>query len=125
MRSPLAIAALVVLLGGAAGAQTVDSADLWRSFAEQVEVGALLKVRLQDGRRFTATLVQAQPGALLLQPRTRVPVPVQPVAYDEIVSLERLHGNGIGAGRAAAIGVASGAGAFLAILLILFASLGD
>jgi S1-C subfamily serine protease len=106
-------------------AQVSDTAGLWRAFAEKVEVGSSLKVRLHDGRKFTATLVQAQPGALLLQPKTRVPVAVQPVPYESIVSIERVRNGGIGAGKAAAIGVATGVGAFFATLLIFIAAIDD
>jgi hypothetical protein len=48
-----------------------------------------------------------------------VPVPVQPVPYDAVLSLERRSEGGMSAGKAAAIGVATGAGTFFAILLIL------
>jgi len=105
-------------------AQEQDSAAIWRTFAEKVEVGARIKIRLRGERPFTATLVEARPDGLLLQPKTRLPVPVRPVAYADIVSIERDKGS-IGAGKAAAIGVASGAGAFVAILAILMATLSD
>jgi hypothetical protein len=105
-----------------AAAQTADSANLWRSFAEKLEVGTVVKVRLLEGRSFNATVLEARPDALVLQPRTRVVVPVQPVRYDQIASLERERkGGGIGAGKAAAIGVATGVGAFFATLLIFLA----
>jgi hypothetical protein len=108
-----------------AAAQVPDAEAVWRTFAAKVEVGSSVKVRLQDGRAFTATLVAARTDALLLQPRTRVPVPVQPVPYDSIVSIERVRGGGIGAGRAAAIGVITGVGAFLATLMIVIAAIQD
>ena len=108
-----------------AAAQVAQTADLWRAFAGKVEVGASVKVRLHDGRKFTATLIQAQHDALLLQPKTRLPVPVQPVLYESIVSIERVRGGGIGAGKAAAIGVATGVGAFLGTLLIFMAAIDD
>jgi hypothetical protein len=60
----------------------------------------------------------------MLQPRTRVPVPVQPVSYDSIVSLEQVKG-GTSAAKAAAIGVATGVGAFFATLLIILATVSD
>jgi S1-C subfamily serine protease len=107
-----------------AAAQPQDTAALWRSFAERVEVGTSLRVRLYDGRAFTATLVRADPDALMLQPKTRVPVPVQPVPYEAIASLDRTRG-GIGAGKAAAIGIATGVGAFFATLLIFLAAVAD
>ena len=121
MKTVMALFVVVMLTVHPALAQVADTAELWRAFAQSVEVGSSVKVRLDDGRKFTATLVQAQPAALLLQPKTRVPVPVQPVAYDSIVSMERVRNGGIGAGKAAAIGVATGVGAFFATLLIFIA----
>jgi hypothetical protein len=105
-------------------AQVADAGAVWRTFAAKVEVGSSVKVRLQDGRAFTATLVEARTDALLLQPRTRVPVPVQPVPYDSIVSIERVRG-GIGPGKAAAIGILTGVGAFFATLVIFVAAIND
>src|SRR5687768_14075943 len=117
----------VVVLSAAIAAPMAASAqgqgDTWRTFAEKLEVGTTLTVHLRNGQRFRATLIAAQDEALLLQPKTRVPVPVQPVPYDTILSIERRSEGGIGAGKAAAIGVASGAGAFLAVLLILIATI--
>jgi hypothetical protein len=120
MRIVIALFVVVMVSVQPALAQVANTAEVWRAFAEKVDVGSPLKVRLNDGRTFTATLVQAQPGALLLQPKTRVPVPVQPVPYDAILSIERARG-GIGAGKAAAIGVVAGVGAFFATLLIFIA----
>jgi len=68
-------------------------------------------------------LIEADADGVLVQPRTRVPVPVQRIASDRIASLERDDARGIGAGKAVAIGVASGVGAFLGALLILIATL--
>jgi hypothetical protein len=125
MKTVIAVFVVATLSTQPAFAQVADTAALWRSFAENVEVGSLLKVRLSDGRKFTATLVQAQPAALLLQPKTRVPVAVQPVAYESIASLERVRNGGIGAGKAAVIGIVSGVGAFLATLVIFVAAAYD
>ena len=97
--------------------------DVWRAFAEKVGVGTELTVRLRDGQRFNASLVTVRDDAVLLQPKTRVPVPVQPVPYEAILSLERRGKGGISAGKAAAIGVATGAGTFFAILLIMLGTL--
>ena len=121
MKTVVTLFVVAMLSTQSAVAQVSDAPGLWRAFAEKVEVGSLLKVRLHDGQKFTATLVQAQPGALLLQPKTRVPLPVQPVAYESIASIERVRNGGIGAGKAAAIGVATGVGAFFATLLIFIA----
>jgi hypothetical protein len=79
---------------------------------------------LNDGQRFRATLVGVRADAVLLQPKTRIPVPIQAVPYEAIVRLERTR-PGIGAGKAAAIGVATGVGAFFATLGVMLAMVGD
>ena len=104
-------------------AQTPPQSEIWRAFAQKVDVGTRLKVRLDDGQRVVATLIEADADGVLVQPRTRLPVPVQRIAYDRIASLERDDARGMGAGKAVAIGVASGVGAFLGTLLILIATL--
>lgn len=104
-------------------AQAPPQEDIWRAFAQKIDVGARVRVRLHDGQRVTATLIRADADALLLQPRTRVPVPVQRIAYDQVALLERDKARGIGAGKAVALGVASGVGAFLGTLLILIATI--
>jgi hypothetical protein len=92
--------------------------DIWRSFAERMSVGTELNVRLKDGRRMRATLVGTRADAMLIQPKTRVPVPIQEVPYDDVLQLERTK-PGIGAGKAVAIGVVTGVGAFFGILAIM------
>lgn len=119
----LMTALLVCLLASQAAAQTSSNPDVWRDVAAKIDVGSRVKVRLAGGERFTATLIQAAPADLVVQPRTRVPVPVQRVPYEAIVSLERDEARGMGAGKAVAIGVASGVGAFLGTFLILLATL--
>ena len=114
---------IVVALVSPAAAQTTSNPDVWRAFATKIDVGSRVRVRLADGKRFTATLIQAAPADLVVQPRTRVPVPVQRVPYEAIVSLERDEARGIGAGKAVAIGVAAGVGAFLGTLLLVIATI--
>ena len=106
-------------------AQTSNDASVWRAFVEKVPIGTELNVRLRNGQRFRATIVQTSADAVTLLPKTRLPVPVQSVAFEEIASLERRQHGGISGGKAAAIGVASGAGGFFGALLILLALVGD
>ena len=49
------------------------SSEVWKSFAEQVEVGTELNVRLNDGHHFKATLVGVRDNAMLMQPRDSCP----------------------------------------------------
>ena len=98
--------------------------DVWRSFAERIAVGTELNVRLNNGQRFRATLVGAQHDVVLLQPKTRIPVPVQAVAYDSTLRIEpRKPGQGVG--KAVAIGVAAGVGTFFGVMALLVAAVGD
>lgn len=120
----VAIVILITAIGThGAFAQVPPQGDIWRAFAQKIDAGARVKVRLHDGQRVTATLIRADAEELLLQPRTRIPVPVQRIAYKQVALLERDEARGIGAGKAVAIGVASGVGAFLGTLLILMATI--
>ena len=111
----------VVVMATPALAQT--QGDMWRSFAQQIDVGTRVKLRLDDGQRIAAILIQADSDGVLVHPRTRVPVPVQHIAYDRIAALERDERRGASVGKAAAVGVGSGVGAFLGMFLILLATL--
>jgi len=117
-------AALIIVMAVQQIAAAQALPEVWRSFAERLDVGTELNVRLNDGQHFRATLVGVRPDAMLLQPKTRVPVPVQPIPYEAIVRIERAR-HGIGGGKAVAIGVATGVGAFFATLAITLAAVGD
>jgi hypothetical protein len=118
------ITAIALIAMTAVGSSAQTPADTWRQFAERVEVGTELNVRLTNGQRVRATLIGVGDDAVLLQPRTRVPVAVQAVSYSDILRMER-RGKGIGAGKAAAIGVAAGVGAFFGTMAVLVAALGE
>ena len=118
------ILALLLYLAAPTSVRAQAQPDVWKTFASRIDVGVQLNVRLHNGQRFRATLIEARDDVLMLQPRTRVPVPVQGVAYDAILSLEQVKG-GVGAGKAVAIGVATGVGAFFGTLLLIFAAIGD
>jgi hypothetical protein len=113
---------IVLMLVHSVAAQT--SSDVWRNFVQRLDVGTELNVQLNDGRRVRATLVGVQDEAVLLQPKTRIAVPVQAVRYDEIVRMEPRK-TGHGTGKAVAIGAATGVGTFFAVMALLVAAVGD
>ena len=117
------ITTLLIVLVAVHSVAAQTTADVWRSFAERVDVGTELNVRLNDGRRMRATLVGVRADAVLLQPKTRIPVSIQAVPYDTIVGMERKAGHS--AGKAVAIGVATGVGAFFGIMLLIVAAVAD
>ena len=118
------ITALLIVLMAVQSVAAQTTADVWRSFAERVDVGTELNVRLNDGRRMRATLVGVRADAVLLQPKTRIPVSIQAVPYDSIVRMEPRKA-GHSAGKAVAIGVAAGVGAFFGIMLLIVAAVAD
>jgi hypothetical protein len=126
MRKTIHVATTVVLVVLVTVQSTIaqTAPDVWRSFAERLDIGTELTVRLNDGRSFRATLVGVRTDAMLLQPKTRIPVAIQSVPYDEIVRLERAK-PGTGVGKAVAIGVATGVGTFFGILALLYGVVGD
>ena len=119
----IALLITVTLLPASVAGQSAATADVWRQFAQRVEVGSELRVRLRNGQRFNATLVNAAEDAALLQPKTRRPVDVQRVAYADVESLERRKEGGIGVGKAVAIGAGVGIGAFLGFLIVIAAAM--
>lgn len=108
-------------------AQTSSSSrasDIWRHFATRLEIGTELNVQLNDGRRVRATLVGVEDDTVLLQPKTRIAVPVEAIRYDEIVRMEPRK-PGSSTGQAVAVGVATGVGTFFAIMAVLLAAAAD
>jgi hypothetical protein len=116
---------LIVVLASPVRVGAQASPDVWRTVAEKIDAGSEVHVRLRDRTRFRATLLEARTDGVLLHPRTRVPVEVQEVRYQDIVSLERRRQGGMSAGKAVGIGIASGVGAFFAVFAILVAVYGD
>jgi len=123
MKSIAILTMIATLMASTALARQVPQPDVWRTFAQQIDVGTRIIIRLHGGERVAATLIHADAESMLVQPRTRVAVPAQRVPYGRITSIERDHGRGVGVGKAVAIGVGSGVGAFFGIMLILMAAL--
>jgi hypothetical protein len=116
---------LVMLLAAPPQLLAQSRVDVWRGFAQKLEPGRLLKIRMIGGPRFTATLLQVSDDGMMVQPKTRAAVPPQEVRFDRIETLEVDHSKGIGIGKAVAIGAAVGAGAWLALMALAFAVWGD
>lgn len=115
---------VLVALMAAQGVTAQTAPDVWKNFAQRVDVGTELNVRLNDGRRIRATLVGVRDDAVLLQPKTRIPVSIQAVPYDVIVRMEPRKA-GHGTGKSLAIGIAAGVGVFFGIMALLVAAVAD
>jgi hypothetical protein len=116
---------LLIASPTASRAQVVSDPEIWRAFAERIEPGRTLKVRLTSGQRFKATLLQVSAQGMTVQPRTRVAVPPQVVRFAEVASIEIDTGKGASIGKAIAVGAAVAAGTFFGLMTIAFSVLGD
>ena len=118
----VAVVLVALLLAHPVHAQTVAGPEVWRTFASRIDPGKVLKVRLKNGQRFRATLLDVSDTTFTLQPKTRASVPPQRVPYDLVETLEVDHDKGLGVVKAVAVGAAVAAGTFLSLMAIAFAA---
>jgi hypothetical protein len=102
------------------GITTARSADYWLRYTAKLPIGATVRVRTADGKRMTAVLAIVDETGITVEPKTRVPESPRHIAFDQLAQVE-LKENHSNAAKSAAIGVATGAGTFFGILLILAA----
>ena len=100
-----------------------DDVAVVREFVKSLPPGTDLRVVTSRGEKIRGTLMAVDDRAVTLKPRVRVPEPMRRVPITEIVDADVVRG--MGAGKAAAIGVASGGGAFFGILVALIAAASD
>jgi hypothetical protein len=100
------------------------STAVWRQLAARLAPGSAVRLVLTDGTRMRATFLAADDAGVLIKTKTRLPEPERQVAYGAIESLE-IDSGGMGAAKAAAIGIGTGAAAFLGLLMVTFALISD
>ena len=120
----LVVSALVVLIAvpGMHAQSRYEPPDVWRQFAERLPAGSYVSLTLKSGPTVRGHVIQVTPDLLRVRPKKRIEVPVQDFTYDEIASITRLK-DGMSPGSKVLIGVAIGAGAIFAAVLVLVASL--
>lgn len=96
--------------------------DVWQRYAARLPIGSTVRIGTTDGERLTAVLMIVDDSGITVKPKTRIPEPARQVPFDRLVKLE-IAGEGASVARAAAIGGGVGAGVFLGLLMLLFASL--
>ena len=69
----------------------------------------------------TAVLAVVDESGITVEPKTRVPESPRHISFDQLQQLE-LKQDGMSAGKAAAIGVATGVASFFTILFVLVAA---
>jgi hypothetical protein len=93
----------------------------WTKYIASIPVGTRVRVELADGRRMQAVMMGVEGTEVLLQPRGRLPEPVQRLPLDSVRAIERRENGGVNAGKAILIGAVSGVAAFLGLLAFAFA----
>jgi len=108
----LGIAAL--LYSGTAGAQDCasPSLSLWRARAEQIPIGATVKLRTSAGERLTAVLLAVDDSGIVVKPATRIPARSRRLPYATLNRLDR-HEDRVSFGKYIGVGAAIGGALFL------------
>ena len=94
----------------------------WFSYTEKLPIGSTVRVRTTDGKRQTAVLALVDRDGITIELKSRIPEPARRIRYDEIQQLEIKTANGASMAKAAAVGAAIGAGAFVGLLALLAAN---
>ena len=95
------------------------------SYVRQLPVGSRVRVSLSDGTVIHGTLIKADGDPIAVQRRTRIPESPLHIPLSSVIAVElEKHGRG-GTARAVAVGVATGAGVLLGVMLVLAAIFSD
>ncbi len=115
-----AITIVSLVVAAPAGAQTPGAeAAARRTVAQEIPIGATVRLRTTDGQRLKAVLFGVDDEGITVKPATRIPRASMRIAFDRLDSLERDEGR-IHWGRYIGVGAAVGG----AMLFILFGSIG-
>jgi hypothetical protein len=109
----------------AAAANQAATVDLLRAYVGKLPVGAIVKVKLKQGKTVKGTLMVIEPDAVVVKPKTRISRPERRLPLTEIEFVELQERNGTNVAKAVGIGVATGAGAFLGLMLMAIALIDD
>jgi hypothetical protein len=80
---------------------------------------------MKEGKDVKGTLMVIEPDAVVVKPKTRIARPERRLPYTEIEFVELQTRNGSNIAKSIAIGMATGAGAFVGLILMTVAILDD
>ena len=100
-------------------AQQPNAADLLYAYVAKLPVGSVVKVTPKEGRSFKGILMVVDRDTITVKPKTRIARPERQIRLADIdfVELQERNG-GNGALKAVGIGVASGVGVFMGLILV-------
>ena len=112
---------LLVVLVACPAAHAQDRSDLWRAYAAKLPAQTTVAVQLKNGGTVQGQIVQVTADRIVVLRKTRLPVPPEEFALDDIQSIEaRKDGWSPGAKVLASVGAVSGV--FFVILAAAFAN---
>jgi hypothetical protein len=103
------------------GASAAESLTYWQTYTGKLPIGSTVRVRTTNGKRTTGVLAIVDNTGITIAPKTRLPESPRHISFDQLEQVE-IKESGMGAGKAAAIGVAAGAATFLIIIAVLTAA---
>jgi hypothetical protein len=88
----LVVIIMIVLIAAPSSWAQPPAADanVWRTFSEQLEPNALVKVRMKNGKSVKGHIVLVGAEALQVNPRTRVASPLRELAFSDIAAIDQL-----------------------------------
>jgi small nuclear ribonucleoprotein (snRNP)-like protein len=95
--------------------------ERWRTFAQSLNAGARVEVRLRDGTTVRGTLVSAQETAMQVLPDTRLQIPVRSLAYRDVDVIDRWR-KGWSPGTKTVVTIGAGFGVVLAVTAAVLAA---
>lgn len=114
---------LVVFLAAssAIAKQRREPPEVWRGFAERLEPGAFVRVRLIDHGQVKGQFVMTDGEILRIKPKTRIPVPIRDIEFANIESIERQN-DGWSPGAKVLTGIGVGLGVLLVVAAVFAAT---
>ena len=94
-------------------------------YVQRLPAGSKVRVERTDGQTIRGTLMKATPDAIVVQKSTRVPEPPIELPIGSLTRVTLETGGHASTARSIGIGIASGVGAFFAILGIIAATWSD
>jgi len=110
IRSTLICILIVLLASPAFASHRQEPPEVWQGFAQKLEAGAFVEVRLKDGTKVKGNFIPSSGDTFRLRPKTRVQVPIRDFPYVDIESIDRKR-EGWSPGTKVLVGAAIGIGA--------------
>jgi hypothetical protein len=115
---------LVVVLAAPSviAASPQQLSEVWRAFAEKLQPGSFVRVRLRDGSQVKGHFLLSSGDNFQLRPKTRIPVPIRNFQFTDIESID-IQREGWSPGMKVLTGIGVGLGVVGAAFLIIIASI--